>query len=258
MALSRRVFPWLSIAVILFSGSGAWADEASKERADTILREVDDLWRGESSHAVISMMIKTRHYTRKMKMEAWSKGKYNSMVVILTPLREKGTASLKSGSSVYTYLPRTDRTIRLTAGMMMSSWMGSHFTNDDLVKESRLSDDYDADITFEGKREGARIIEFTLTPKPDAAVVWGKIVYLVRPDHLPLKAFFFDEDMKLIRTIAFSKPEVMDSRLFPTVLRVTPHDKPDEFTELVYEKMKFNIDLDDAFFSIARLKRKRL
>ncbi len=256
MAVLRRAFPWLCLAALLPVCNGVWADEASKERAGVILREVDDLWRGESSHAVISMMIKTRHYTRKMKMEGWSKGKDSSLVVILTPLREKGTASLKSGSSVYSYLPRTDRTVRLTAGMMMSSWMGSHFTNDDLVKESRLSDDYEADITFEGKREGVDVIEFTLTPKPDAAVVWGEIVYLVRSDHLPLRALYFDEDMKLIRTMTFSKPEIMDDRLFPTVLRVTPQDKPDEFTELVYEKIKFNIGLDDAFFSIARLKRR--
>lgn len=256
MALSRFVLPWLCLTALLFLSGGVLADEASKERAAKILREVDDLWRGESSHAVISMMVITGHYTRKMKLEAWSKGKDSSLVIILTPLREKGTASLKSGTSVYSYLPKTDRTIRLTAGMMMSSWMGSHFTNDDLVKESRLSDDYETDITFEGDRDGSRIIEFTLIPKPDAAVVWGKIVYMVRSDHLPLKALYFDEDMELIRTMTFDKPKVMDDRLFPTVLRVTPHDKPDEFTELVYEKMKFNIDLDDAFFSIASLKRK--
>jgi hypothetical protein len=244
------------MTAIFASGGGVSAEETSKIRAERILRQVDDLWRGESSHAVISMMVKTIHYTRKIRMEAWSKGKDRSLIIILTPLREKGTASLKSGSSIYSYLPKTDRTIRLTAGMMMSSWMGSHFTNDDLVKESRLSDSYGADITFEGVRDGAQVIEFTLIPKPDAAVVWGKIVYLVRSDHLPLNALYYDEDMELIRTMTFDKPKTMDNRLFPTVLRVTPEDKPDEFTELVYEKMKFNIDLDDAFFSISRLKRK--
>ena len=231
--------------------------DAASERAKEILRQVDDMWRGTSSHAILTMQVKTAHYTRNMRLEAWSKGKEKTLVRILAPLKERGTASLKSGNNIYSYLPRTDRTIRLTSGMMMGSWMGSHFTNDDLVKESRMEDDYDPTISFEGKRDDQDVIEFTLIPKPDAAVVWGKVVLTVLPDgYLPLIQHYYDEDMNIARTMTFSKIKVLTGRPIPTVMRVVPADKPNEYTELVYEKLELDIKLRDAFFSLARLKRK--
>jgi len=231
--------------------------ESSSERAKRILRTVDDLWRGQSSHGILLMQVRTVHYTRTMRMEGWSKGKDLSLVRIIEPLKEKGTATLKSGTSIYTYLPQTDRTIRLTSGMMMGSWMGSHFTNDDLVKESRLEEDYDPAVTFEGKRDGQSVLEFTLMPKPRAAVVWGKVVITVRAqDYIPVNSLYYDEDMALVRTMTFSKVREMGGRRIPTILHVVPADKPGEYTELLYEQMRFNLDLDDAFFSLAELRRK--
>ncbi len=190
-------------------------------------------------------------------MEGWSKGKENSLVKIISPLKERGTATLKSDSTIYTYLPKTDRTIRLTSGMMMGSWMGSHFTNDDLVKDSRLEDDFDPSISFEGEREGKQILEFTLIPKPEAAVVWGKIVITVlQEDYIPLIEIFYDEDLAITRTMTFTDVKILGGRKFPSVLKVVPTDKPDEFTQMVYEEMRFNIDIKDSFFSLSQLKRR--
>ena len=226
-------------------------------RARQILDEVDDLWRSSSSSAIITMQVKTRNYTRTVQMETWSKGKEKSLVRILTPVKEKGTATLKSDNNIYTYLPKTDRTIRLTSSMMMGSWMGSHFTNDDLVKESRLAEDYDPRITFEGVKSGREIIEFTLIPKPDAPVVWGKIVTRVfGPDHLPIRTEYYDEDMELARTMDFTDIKVMGGRRLPAVMRVVPTDKPDEYTELVYQSIRLDIDLADQFFSLQQLRRR--
>ncbi|MDH5485320.1 MAG: outer membrane lipoprotein-sorting protein, partial [Gammaproteobacteria bacterium] len=137
----------------------------NSQRANQILRQIDDMWRGDSSYAVIHMRVKTAHYERNMTMHGWSKGTEKSLVRIVAPLKEKDTATLKSGNRIFTYLPKTDRTIRLTSGMMMGSWMGSHFTNDDLVKESRREEDFDALISFEGERDSRKIIEFSLIPK---------------------------------------------------------------------------------------------
>jgi len=230
--------------------------ETSRERAKEILRQVDDMWRGASSHTIFSMQVKTAHYTRSIRLEGWSKGKEKTLVRILTPLKEKGTATLKSGNSIYSYLPRTDRTIRLTSGMMMGSWMGSHFTNDDLVKESRMEEDYDPTISFEGKRDNQSVIEFTLIPKEDAAVVWGKVVVTVLAEgYLPIVQYYYDEDMNIARTMLFSENKLLGGRQLPSVMRVVPADKPNEYTELVYEKLELDIKLSDAFFSLARLKR---
>ncbi len=224
--------------------SSGQQNDAAMKRAKEILRRIDDMWRGTSSHSMLTMQVKTAHYTRDMRLEGWSKGKDKTLVRILFPLKEKDTATLKSGNSIYSYLPRTDRTIRLTSGMMMGSWMGSHFTNDDLVKESRMDEDYDPSISFEGKRDGMDIIEFTLIPKPDAAVVWGKIVAIVLADgYMPLKYYYYDEDMNIARTMTFSRFEMLAGKTRP------------EFTEIIYEELDLDVRIEDEFFSLAMLKR---
>ena len=230
---------------------------SNKERVSEILNKVDDMWRGSSSYAVVTMQVKTEHYTRTMRMEGWSKGKEKTLFHVLEPLREKGTMTLKSDNHIYTYLPKTDRTIRLTSGMMMGSWMGSHLTNDDLVKEARLEEDYDAEITFEGVRDGQEVIEFTLVPKPDAPVVWGKLLLLIRADsYTPLIERYYDEDMELARTFTFSDMKMLAGRDRPSVFRVVPTDKPDEYTEFIYEELELNIPLSDTMFSKQSLKRR--
>ncbi|MCK4838760.1 MAG: outer membrane lipoprotein-sorting protein, partial [Desulfobulbaceae bacterium] len=172
--------------------------DVGEDRARQVLVAIDDLWRADSSRSTVSMKVVTANYTRQVTMENWTLGKEKSLVRILSPLKEKGTVTLKAGNAIYTYLPKTDRTIRLTSSMMMGSWMGSHFTNDDLVKESRLSDDYVPQIIFEGARDGENIIEFALEPKPEAPVVWGKIVIVVLAEgFLPIASYYYDEDMVL-------------------------------------------------------------
>lgn len=249
----------LSVCASLFllPGSALAAPSPDEDQARAILLEIDDLWRATSSQGMVRMQVQTANYTRTMLMEVWSKGKDKSLVRIVSPLKEKDTASLKSGNTMYTYLPKTDRTIRLTSGMMMSSWMGSHFTNDDLVKESRLSEDYDPRITFRGKRDGREIIEFTLQPHQYAAVVWERIVMTVTAQgHLPILATYYDEDNALARTIYFSEVKNMGGRLLPAVLKVVPADKPGEHTELVYESMRFDLDLPESLFSLLELRRR--
>lgn len=247
----------LIIVVLMVLPANAYADDSSISRATQILRHVDDLWRGTSSYAVTTMQVKTEHYTRTMKLEGWSKGKEKTLFRVLEPLKEKGTITLKSGVHIYTYLPKTDRKIRLTSGMMTGSWMGSHLTNDDLVKEARLEDDYEARISFEGIRDGQEVIEFTLIPKEDAAVVWGKLVLEVLADgYTPVQEKFFDEDMHVARTFTFTDMRMLAGRMRPAVMRVVPADKPEEYTEFVYESLELDIEISDHFFSVSNLKRR--
>lgn len=236
---------------------GAKEQSYSPDRAKEILRQIDDLWRGDSSHSLFSMQIKTKHYTRTLSLEGWSLGTEKTLVRILSPKKEQGVSSLKSGKHLYTYLPRTDRTIRLTSSMMMGSWMGSHFTNDDLVQESRREEDYEISISYEGERNGQNIIEFTLIPKPNAAVVWGKVLLLVTRDSLlPLQEIFYDEDLLEARSITFYDLKELGGKTQPSRLRVVPSEKPNEYTEIVYQQLEFNIPISDNFFSLSRLKRR--
>lgn len=243
----------LALLVTAAAPRDAWSQDA---RAKAILDSVDDLYRADSSHSVLTMTVKTENYTRDLKMEAWSSGKDKSLIRIQEPLKEKGTATLKSGSNAYTYLPKTDRTIRLTSGMMQSSWMGSHATNDDLVRESRLAEDYTWKISFEGERGGQKVIEITLSAREDAAVAWDKVTLVVRADDsIPVEQRFYDERGTLERTMTFTDVGPLGGRTLPRVMRLIPADKPGEYTELTYTSLEFGVKLDDSLFSKASLKR---
>jgi hypothetical protein len=136
--------------------------------------------------------------------------------------------------------------------------MGSHFTNDDLVKESRVIDDYDIAIGFEGERQGVAVWEFVLTPKPTAAVVWGRVVQQVRKaDLMPTWARYYDERGTLIRTMTFGDYRRFGSRLVPAVMTVRPEDKPDESTTVRYRDLEFDVRLSPAFFSLRSLQERR-
>ncbi len=262
MTARKLFFLFLAAAVCvrpvsLARPAAAAADaSAGPSLARRLLAMIDDLWRAESSHGIMTMRVVTRHYRRTLKLEEWSRGSEETLIRILAPARERGTATLKNGNVIYTWLPRTDRTIRLTGSMMAGSWMGSHFTNDDLVKEYRLSEDYDPEIVSETVRDGARVALLRLRPRPDAPVVWAGIDIEADLDRkIPLTARYYDEDGRLARTITFEDIKKLGGRLLPARLRVVPAEEPDEFTEVVYLSLEFGLRFPDSFFSVNRLRR---
>jgi hypothetical protein len=231
---------------------------SAQTSARDIIDRVDRLMRGDSSRGTMQMEIHTEHWSRTLSMEVWSLGTEFSLVRVTEPAREAGTATLKADQEVWNYLPRVDRTIKVPASLMMGSWMGSHFTNDDLVKESRIVDDYDFEIAYEGPRDGIGVYEFILIPKPEAPVVWGRIEEQVRIDDLmPVWVRYFDEDGELVRTLTFSDFQQMGGRLVPATMLVTPSDKPEEFTRVRYADLEFDIEIEQEFFSLRNLRGRR-
>jgi len=223
-----------------------------------IINRVQDLYRGDSSHGVATMEVVTEHWSREVTIELWSLGEDHSLVRIQAPAKEAGTATLMADEDIWNYLPKVDRTIKVPASMMGGSWMGSHFTNDDLVQESRLVEDYDIEVTFNGERDGVSVWELTLTPKPEAAVVWGRVEYTVRQaDTVPTSVYYYDEDGELARSMQFSEYQDFGGRVMPALMDMRPADKPDERTTLRYDQLEFGVDLDDSFFSLRTLQRRR-
>ncbi len=236
---------------LLFLPSGAAAQETARDLID----RVDRLLRGQSSHAVATMEVVTENWERSMSLELWSLGTDYSLIRITAPKKEEGTATLMADDEIWNYLPRVDRTIKIPASMMMGAWMGSHFTNDDLVKESQLIDDYDIEFSYEGARDGVEVWELALTPKAEAAVVWGHIEYQVRKsDTMPTWARYYDEDGTLVRTMTFSDFQTMGGRLVPMAMDMHPEDKPGERTSVRYTELEFDIDIDESFFSLRALR----
>jgi outer membrane lipoprotein-sorting protein len=231
---------------------------AGQETAREIIDRVDRMLQGESSEALLDMEIRTEHWTRTLEMRVWSLGTDRALVRVISPQKDAGMATLKVGNEVWNYLPRVDRTLKIPPSMMMGSWMGSHFTNDDLVKESRMIDDYDIEMGFSGERDGTAVWEFDLKPKPEAPVVWGRIVERIRKsDLMPIWAKYYDEDGVLVRTLTFGEYKRMSGRMVPTLMRVEPADKPDEVTQLTYRELKFDVALNPEFFSLRNLREAR-
>jgi hypothetical protein len=245
----RELRPLLALVVIL-----ATACPAAARDARAILDHVDDLFRGSSSHGRATMHVVAAHWERTLTLEFWTRGKERSLIRILAPKKERGTATLKVGNDLWNYLPKVRRVVKLPSSMMSASWMGSHLTNDDLVKESRMADDYDFTITFDGVRDGATVVDVTCTPKPDAPVVWGRVVVEVGADDLlPRVVRYFDEDLDLARTMTYSDVETRGGRRLPTRLRVVPADKPAESTTLTWDAIEFDVALPEDTFSLRTL-----
>lgn len=220
-----------------------------------VLERVDDQYRGNKSEAEMSMYIKTKYYTRSLTMRTWSLGKDHSLVRILAPKKEAGSATLKSGKNLFSYLGKTGRTIKISGGMMGGNWMGSHLTNDDLVHETRLSEDFVIKQLADGKSGDQLLWRFSMTPKPNVPVVWGRIDVEVRAsDKQPASQTFYDEEMVKVRTLTFSNYRTFSGRKLPTVVTVTPNDKPGELTRITYKSLNFAPKIDRTFFSLQRLK----
>lgn len=242
----------IGLAIVLAAALPASAGRDAR----AILDHVDDLFRGTSSHGRATMRVVTAHWERTLSLEFWTRGKERSLIRILAPTKERGTATLKVENDLWNYLPKVKRVVKLPSSMLSASWMGSHVTNDDLVKESRMADDYDFEVTFEGERDEVPVIEVTCTPKPDAPVVWGRVLVEVRAaDLMPRAVRYFDEDLDLARTITYADVAERGGRRLPTRLLVVPTDAPAERTELTWDAIAFDVDLPADTFSLRTLQR---
>ena len=241
----------LIVLSIFISISNSKADNISPEK---ILNNVDDLYRSNASHSILTLSVTTVNWQRTLTLEQWSKGEDKSLIKVLKPKKEKGLATLRVDKNVWNFLPKVKRVVKIPSSMMSSSWMGSHFTNDDLVKQSRMAEDYTFSITFEGMKDGKEIIEVTCLPNKEAAVVWGKVeVVVYADDYLPLRMIYYDEDLLLSRTLEFTKIEMMDGKMIPTMMNMIPTDEPGESTTVKWEEVKFDVTIDDDFFSLRKL-----
>ena len=219
---------------------------------EALVRQVEQQYMGASSRAQTTMLVKTSHWERSLEMEAWSLDRDYFLVRIIEPAKERDVATLKRFREVWNYLPKVDRVIKVPPSMMGGSWMGSHITNDDLVKANHIEKDYNL-----------RLIEETDTyflveclPKADAAVVWGKIVYRInKTPQVPEQIDYYDEEMVRVREIHFDDVQQIGDRIVPMRLTVLPLEKPDEQTILHYRELVFDLPLDENYFSLRTLKK---
>lgn len=247
-------FKGLAVLGLLLSCTAALPASATEQsEVIALLERVDDLLRGDSSRGTMTMRVKTRRFERTLTMEIWSKGTERSLIRITAPAKEKGMATLKVEDQIWNYLPKVDRTIKVPGSMMSGAWMGSHFSNNDLVREVRFSEDYDC--VFEDSEDEEQWL-IACVPHEDTPVVWGKVELAIdRSDELPRAARYYDERGELARTMTYGDVRDFGGRSLPARMRVVPADEPDEFTEMVYENLELDVDVPDRVFSLQSLKR---
>ncbi len=237
--------------IVVFFSEHMHAENLDPEK---ILDNVDDLYRSNASHGIITLSVITVNWQRTLTLEQWSKDEDKSLIKVLKPKKEKGLATLRVDKNVWNYMPKVKRVVKIPSSMMSSSWMGSHFTNDDLVKQSRMAEDYTFSITFEGMQDDEEVVEITCIPNKEAAVVWGKVEVIVyADDSIPLRMIYYDEDLLLSRTLEFTNIQKMDEKMIPTLMSMIPADEPGESTTVKWEEIQFDVAIDDEFFSLRKL-----
>ena len=219
-----------------------------------VIRTVNDLYRAGSSGARMTMTVVTARFTRELELRSWTRGKKEALVAVLAPAREAGMATLRTDEGLWSYAPRADRLVRIPTSLLADGWMGSHFTNDDLIRETDFTSDYDAALAW-SEDGGRRVLQVTLVPKPGAPVVWSRVVYLLDPlDDLPLRAEYRDGD-RVARTLTFSDPHEVHGRRIPFTLLMVPADQPGEYTRIHYEQLDLDVPVDPGLFSQRGLRR---
>jgi outer membrane lipoprotein-sorting protein len=229
------------------------------QNATEIIKKADDKWNGEkSSESQMTMTVVRPTWERTIEFKSWTKGKDNALTLITAPAKEKGQAFLKRGTEMWNWMPSISRMIKLPPSMMADGWMGSDYTNDDILKESSIVVDFSHKIIGEEKIEGWDCWKIELIPHEDAAVVWGKIVkWISKEEYLQMKSEYFDEDDFLIKTELSYDVKIMDGRKIPTRIEIIPEDKKSQKTVVVLNSMKFNSPIEDSFFSQQNMKRVR-
>lgn len=253
----RNNFHLISAAII---GMLMFAAPAvmSAQDAGEIIERMEEMMRGESSEAEMTMTIERPRYTRDVSMKAWALGEDYSLILITAPARDQGTTFLKRRNEIWNYVPNIDRTIKMPPSMMSQSWMGSDFTNDDLVRESSTVDDYEHRVLREEVYNGREAWVLELIPKPDTPIVWGKVLMWVDKEHyIQLKVENYDQRDELANTIEFSEIGEMGGRVFPAKMTLTPADKPEQRTIMEYERLEFDVNLNESFFTQQNMRRVR-
>ncbi len=223
--------------------------------AQKIVKKIDKLYRSNTSYGKMEMTIETPHWKRTLLMEAWTEGMKKTFIRILSPKKDKNTATLKIGNKMWNYLPKVNKIIKIPPSMMMGSWMGSDFTNDDLVKEYTFLDDYDFKIIDYKEENNKNRLYIECIPKKGVAIVWSKIIIAVKKkNYIPVWEKYYDDRGEVVRIMKFSDIKTIGKRVIPTMMEMIPLKKKGHKTVFKYLELKYDIKIKKSVFSLRNLR----
>lgn len=243
----------LLVLLLIFSAPVVLAQSAFD-----IVKKADEKMQGEqTSTVVMSMQIVRPKYTRTLQFKSWTKGRDLSMTLILAPAKDKGQSYLKLKKEMWNWNPSISKMIKLPASMMSQGWMNSDYTNDDLLNPSSIVTDYTHQMSGNEVIDNINCWKISLLPKDESAVVWGKVVLWISKDgeYFILKSAYYDEEMELVKTETASDIKVFSGRKIPSRIELIPADKPNQKTVITIDDARFNMPIDDSFFSQQNMKR---
>ncbi len=233
--------------MLLCCMAAVWSSEAHE-----VMKKIDENMRGQNIYLQMAMTIHTKGHSRTMKMQSWSKGTKKSFVKTIYPPKDRGITFLSLDNQMWQYVPKIERIIKIPPSMMLQNWMGSDITNDDMVKQSSVVEDYDPKIL---NKEGD-IVTMQLTPKEDAAVVWGKIISRINlKTYTSEKDIFYDEDGEVVRTFYYSGVTQYGKYYMPTYWKLQPQHKPYNYTEIRLEAVTYDQEISEDYFRKSALRR---
>jgi outer membrane lipoprotein-sorting protein len=249
--MNRMKIIKLILAVQLISISIFSQQPTAKE----IVKKAYDLTQGLTNESYMRMSIVRPTWQRTIAFHSWAKGRDLSLVIVTDPAKEKGQTFLKRKNEIWNWVPTIQRMIKLPPSMMSQGWMGSDFTNDDLLKAASIVEDYDHTMLGTELCNEMDCYKIKLVPKPNAAIVWGSLIkWISKKGYLQMKTEFYDEDKQLVKTESASNVKNMGDRDIPTHFEIIPFDKPGNKTIVDLDKVTFNKPMEDEFFSQQNMK----
>ncbi len=254
MKLLKRVSLLIAVVALLISPNFSFIQQHPS--AKEIINKANNNKFGQSSESIMEMTIVRPKWSRSITMKSWTLGKDYSMVLITAPAKEKGQVFLKHKSEMWNWIPTISRMIKLPPSMMSQGWMGSDYTNDDMVNEGALVNEFSHKILREEKIENTDCYVIESVPNDNSDVIWGKkITWVSKDKFLPLKTESYDEDLYLVKTETSSKIRQMGGKTIPTVFTIIPADEPSQKTIIVIKSIKFDKEISKSFFSQQNMKR---
>lgn len=243
----------IALALILLSTVSIAQNFTPKE----IIQKAEEKTRGiKSAYSEMTITTVRKKWSREMSMKSWSKGNDFSLILITAPSKDAGTATLKRYKEVWSWMPSIERTIKMPPSMMGQSWMGTDLTNDDLVRESSNITDYTHSLLKDTLINSKLCYQIELIPKVDAAVVWGKVILFIdKVDFIQLRTEMYDEDEYLVSVMNASDIKLLEGIKMATKLEFIPMEKEGQKTIMKINKMNFDIEISESFFTTQNMKR---
>lgn len=252
-------FNTLSLSLILcllFVQSSIYGQQ--ELTAVEIIEKADAKVRGKTNQSVMEMVIVRPTWKRNISLKGWANGMDYSMTYITAPARDKGQVFMKRQTEMWNWMPTIGRMIKIPASMMSQGWMGSDYTNDDILKESSIVKDYHHSLAAEEKVEGFDCYKIQMLPKEEAAVIWSKVYkWITKDEFIQIKSEYFDEDDDLVKSDFGYDFKKMDGRLIPSRIEIVPAGEEGKKTVLYIKEIKFDMELKESFFSQQNMKRIR-